>query len=381
MKKRSLRSRHTSVEISVNKTVFGHIRKGAFVLNEGDVITMSDVKNTSGMDILRDVLFPACAIFCALVFCFYLGMHWAGINVTEGETERVTIYDSVTDKSTVDFTTPDPQALPLQTLFGLLLFAVSLMLLKWLFTLEYSKLLLRFAHFLLTLLSFFVFVLAMPGYVTEQGAPVAMLAVLGVAVVYFVVWGIWFIIKRQIVETSAELLERCKTLISPVFAVFTLLVMGISIFSLISQVHVVVTEILDETFIQDDVIQTTYVRVVTPLAPTLQNYVRYLITGVVVMLGYTVLKLDINRPLKVLLNFVIYTAGYLGIWVIGMDYFRLVPSNALPAVIIYLSVYLAMLITVAVILAVRRRKLDDEEDYDAQFAIGSKRNSPSDKNR
>lgn len=345
------------------------------------ITIMSDVKNTSGIDLLRDVLFPACAIFCVLVFCFYLGMHWAGINVTEGETERVTTYDSVTDKSTVDFTTPDPQALPLQTLFGLLLFAVSLMLIKRLFTLDYSKLLLRLAHFMLTLLSFFVFVLAMPGYASEQGAPAAMLAVLGVAVIYFVVWGISIPLGKQLGKVSAEPLQRCKKLISPVFAVFTLLVIGISMFCLISQVHVIVTEIIEEVFIQDDVVQTTYVRVATPLAPTLQNYVRYLITGVVVMLGYTVLRLDINRALKVLLNFVIYTAGYLGIWVIGMDYFRLVPSNALPAVIIYLSVYVVALITVAVILAVRRRRLDDEEDYAAQFSPRVSRTPPSEKNR
>lgn len=333
---------------------------------------ISKLKMKKELDLLRDIIFPACAIFCVIVFVFFLGAHIAGVNVTESETERIITFDNSTGENIIDTDTPNPDALPVQTLFGLLLFSIALVAFGQLFKLNYSKLLLRFAHFILTLLAFFVFVLALPGYITDTGFAAALVDTLAIAVLYFVILGIKTLVMLPLRKLPLDRFDRIKKVILPTFTVFTLIVFGISIFNLISQVSVIVTEIIDQTFIHDDVIQTTYVKVVTPLAPTLQNYFRYLLTGLVVMLGYMVLKLNINKALKILFNFIIYTVGYVGIWVIGMDYFRLIPSNTLPAVIIYLAVYAVVLITVCVINAVNRRQNEEIEDYESQFSLGVK---------
>ena len=95
-----------------------------------------------------------------------------------------------------------------------------------------------------------------------------------------------------------------------------------------------------------------------------------LASAAVFAIGYAVLFTGLNKVLKAILNFVILTAGYLGIWIIGFDYFRLVKSNALPAVIIYLSVYLVALITVCIVLYVKKRKSEETEEYESQFSVG-----------
>lgn len=321
-------------------------------------------------DFLRETLLPACAVFCVAVFIFFFIAMGVGVNVTETKTEITTVYDNQTGVNDVDSPNPTPDALPVQTLMGIMLFCIALMLLGQLHKLEYGKLTVRMMHFTLTLLSFFIFVLALPGYVSDAGLPAAIIACAAVAVFYFIALGLKQLLL-MVKPLRGEAVRKVISFILPVFGVFALLVFAVSFFNLVSQVPVIVKETIEEVWEENDRVRTTYVRVATPLAPTLQNYLRYLVSGIVFMIGYAVLKMRLHAVTKGVLNFVIITAGYIGIWIVGMDYFRMVKANLVPAIVVYLIVYLVALITVSVIYAVKRRGQEDMEAYESQFRPGS----------
>lgn len=321
-------------------------------------------------DFLRETLLPACAVFCVAVFIFFFIAMGVGVNVTETKTEITTVYDNQTGVNDVDSPNPTPDALPVQTLMGIMLFCIALMLLGQLHKLEYGKLTVRMMHFTLTLLSFFIFVLALPGYVSDAGLPAAIIACAAVAVFYFIALGLKQLLL-MVKPLRGEAVRKVISFILPVFGVFALLVFAVSFFNLVSQVPVIVKETIEEVWEENDRVRTTYVRVATPLAPTLQNYLRYLVSGIVFMIGYAVLKMRLHAVAKGVLNFVIITAGYIGIWIVGMDYFRMVKANLVPAIVVYLIVYLAALITVSVVYAVKRRGQEDMEAYESQFRPGS----------
>ena len=157
------------------------------------------------------------------------------------------------------------------------------------------------------------------------------------------------------------------------FAGFTLIVFGISLFALITNFSVIVRVQEDKTFISDKVLENVYITVVTPMAPTIQNYLRYLASSAVFIAGYAVLFTKLNKVLKVSLNFLILAAGYTVIWLIGFDYFRLISAHLVPAIVIFLSVYIAALVAVSVYMFVKRRKAEETESYDNQFLPGKKK--------
>ena len=80
---------------------------------------MTDTKKKE-FDLRREVLYPACALFCVIVFIFFLVAMNVGINVTESEAERVTEYDNQTGVTDTENGAPAPDALPVQTLLGIL---------------------------------------------------------------------------------------------------------------------------------------------------------------------------------------------------------------------------------------------------------------------
>ena len=322
--------------------------------------TLKNNKNGE-YDFRRETLYPACAIFCVVVFIFFLVAMAVGINVTETETEMVTVIDGGAGTNDTSSDVPTPDALPVQTLAGIFLFAFTLMLLGQLHKLEYSALVIRMAHFVLTVLAFFVFILALPGYMSDAGLPAAIVACAAVSAVYFIIFGISRLVLK-IKPLFGERANKVKAFIMPVFAIFTLLVFAVSFFNLISQVNVVVKEVIEEVWEADDKVRTTYVRVATPLAPTLQNYLRYLFSGIVFMIGYMILKMKLHPVMKGVLNFVILTAGYVGIWIAGMDYFSMFKANMLPAVVAYLATYAVVLIAVCVVIIVKRKALEEEEE-------------------
>ncbi len=316
----------------------------------------------------KKALYSACAMFFVLVFIFFAIAWVSDINVFESQTERTHIYDGSTDTNNTTSSSKEPEALPIQTLLGLFLFSLSVMGLGGLFKLQMSRLYLNLLHFLGTILSFFIFVLAMTGNISENGLPKAMIFCLAVSLIYFIVRGISFLLKKLFSShKNSPVIVRSSRFFGAVFLGFVIIVFAVSLFALITQLDVIVTVKEDKTFIRDDVLQNMYVTVVTPLAPTVQNYLRYLASSAVFVIAYAVLFTKLNKVLKILLNFVILTSGYLGIWIIGFDYFRLVSKNALPAIIIYLSVYLACLIGISVYRHFKARQNEKNEAYQRQF--------------
>ena len=335
---------------------------------------MSKENTRKPFDFKRDALYPACAIFCVILFLFYLYAWSEGENVIENTTHHTEVFDNITGSTTTESEAPQPTALPVQMLVGIFLFALTLMLAGEIFRLEYSPLVLRLSHLFTVLVSFFIFVLALPGYVSGAGAPAAMVATLAVAALYFVFLGLKLALSKLLSRIPVGVRGAVRGFILPAVAVFTLIVFAVSFFNLISQVHVIVHENVEKVFLDDDIYQTSYRRVATPLAPTIQNYLRYLLSAAVYMIGYKLLFLPLGRVTRVVFNFLVLTAGYLGIWVFGMDYFRMVPENALPAVVVYLSAYLVTLIAVSAVIIVKSRQRDETEDYESQFSTkGRKR--------
>ena len=80
------------------------------------------------------------------------------------------------------------------------------------------------------------------------------------------------------------------------------------------------------------------------------------------MARFVILKKKLHPVGKAMLNFAVLTAGYVGIWIAGMDYFSMFKANMLPAVVAYLAVYLVTLITVCVVIAVKRKAREEEEE-------------------
>ena len=319
----------------------------------------------------KDILYPACAIFFVLVFLYFLVAMAAGLNVTESETTRTQYYDGETNTGNLTSETKDPAALPVQTLLGLLLFGASVVSLGLVRKLNVSKLTARLIHYVGTVAAFLIFVIALSGAVSSTGVPMTVVAIFAVSIIYFIVLGIATLVKKPLARLfENKRIKGAKDFIAFTLAGFTAVVFAVSLFALITQLSVIVRVSEEKIFVTDKAFDEVYVTVVTPLAPTLQNYLRYLASAAVFALGYAVLFTGLKKTVKAALNFVILTAGYMGIWIIGFDYFRLVKSNALPAVIIYLSIYLAALITVCIILYVKRRQVEETEEYENQFSIG-----------
>ncbi len=316
----------------------------------------------------KKIIYPACAMFFVLVFIFFAIAASAGINVFESETERVQIYDGDSDTNNVTSETKEPEALPIQTLFGLLLFSLSTMALGLLFKLKMNRIYLNLIHFLGTLFAFFIFVLAMTGNVSENGAAQAMVMCLAAAVIYFIVRGLIILLKKLFSShQNSPVLVRSGRFFGAVFLGFVIIVFVMSLFALVTQFDVIVKVKEDKTFISDETLQNIYVTVVTPLAPTVQNYLRYLASSAVFVIAYALLFTKLNKVLKVLLNFAVITAGYLGIWIFGFDYFRLVSQNALPAIILYLAAYFVTLISVIIYRYFKKREAEKTADYQRQF--------------
>ena len=331
------------------------------------------MNNTKEFDFRRNVLYPACAVFCILVFVYFLMAMATGLNVTETETVKSQIYDGDTDQNVVTSGGKEPAALPVQTLLGLFLFALSIMALNLVFKLNVTHIYARLIHYVGTLISFLIFVMALSGTSSVTGVPAVVVALLLVSVIYFLVLGICVIARRLFdkIESNKKLCF-VKKYASHVFAGFAVIVFAVSLFALISQFNVIVKLKEEKTFITDKKFEEVFVTVVTPLAPTIQNYLRYLASSAVFATGYAVLFTKLNNPIRVLINFLVLSAGYMGIWIIGFDYFRLVKSNALTAVIIYLSAYIVVLLAVCIVLYVKKRKSEKTEDYEAQFSVKRK---------
>ncbi len=331
------------------------------------------MNKTAEFDFKRKILYPSCIFFFVLVFLYFLIAMAAGLNVTEAETERTQYYDGEVDAGSFTSETKEPSALPVQTLLGLFLFGAAVVSLRLIFKTGISRIYARLIHYVGTVLAFLLFVVVLSGAATSTAVPLAVVAVFAVSVIYFLVFGAELLLKRLFADKKESIsANRIAKYVNMTLAGFTVIVFAVSLFALISQLNVIVRVQEEKTFVTDKAFEDVFVTVVTPLAPTLQNYLRYLASAAVFALGYFVLFTGINKVYRALINFAVLTAGYMGIWIIGFDYFRLVRSNAIPAIVIYLAVYTVVLITVCAVLYVRKRKNERNEEYQRQFSVGRK---------
>lgn len=319
------------------------------------------------LDLKKKIIYPACVMFCIIVFLYFLMAMAAGINVFDSETVYTQVYDGVNDSNEISSEVVLPKALPIQTLLGILLFSLTVKALGFLDGLDMNRTFIELVKYLGTVMAFFMFVIVLSGAASSEGGlAVAFIACLFVSVVYFAVRGIKMLVKN----IEDRRLRGAYEYFSKICSVFTAIVFAVSIFALVSGLNVIVKLKEDKTFIGDSVLQNVFVTVMTPLAPTVQNYLRYLATAAVSVISVSVLRTSMNKVAKIALNFVILASGFVLIWIMGVDYFRLVRVNAMTACIVFLSVYAVILIAVCVINYVRARKAEDEGEYEAQFSKG-----------
>ena len=325
-------------------------------------------------DFKNKILYPACILFFVIVMLYFLMAMWAGMNVTETDAVITQIYDGENDTNEVTGETKAPSALPVQTLLGIFLFSLCVIAFTLVFKMNVNKIFQLLLHYLGTLLAFFIFVLSLSGFITEDGISTAIAACLFFSIVYFIAYGAVKLFKKLTAKIPEMLKNNVVTKYLPsVFGGFALIVFCISLFALITNFSVIVRVQEDKTFIADKVLENVYITVVTPMAPTIQNYLRYLASAAVFVLGYAVLFTKLHKVAKVVLNFVILAAGYTVIWLIGFDYFRLISAHLVPAIVIFLSVYVVSLVSASVYLFVKRRNAEETEEYENQFLPGKKK--------
>ena len=138
----------------------------------------------------------------------------------------------------------------------------------------------------------------------------------------------------------------------------------------------VTTKINSDSYWADDRVQITeYVTIVNPLTPTVNNYLRYLGTAAVLVLGIALLFTKANAVLKVFMNFAVTTVGIILIWPLQLDYFKLpaLSNNLITAATVYASLYLAVLVITAVTVFIRKRRSEETEEYESQFSVAKKK--------
>ncbi len=323
----------------------------------------------NNIDFKKKILYPACAMFFVLVFVFFFIAAMTEQNVSGERFTPEYVYDDATGESTLTFGGAQRLvALPVQTLLGLFLFSLSVFALGLIFKLEMSRIYLNLLHYIGTILSFFIFVLAMTGNIGENGVPKAMVICLGVSVLYFIVRGAALIVKKLFAShKNSPIIVRSAKYFGAVFTGFTVIVFAVSLFALITQISVIANLNVEKDFIHADVLQETSLGLATPLAPTVWNYLRYLASAAVFMLAYAVLFTKLNKVARVLLNFAILAAGYVAIWIFGLEYFRVARQNSLPAVIAFLVTYAVVFTAVCIYRYVKTRNSEQTENYQRQF--------------
>ena len=329
-----------------------------------------------GIDLIREIILPACVLFAVILFVFMLGAMSAGVNVTETKTFITEIYDGETGNTTVDASAPSGYAMPVQLLLGMFIFSIAFFALKLVFRSDYSKIFKLFVHFLGTTFAFYLFILVLSGFVSNGNFVVSLFAAIVYGVVYFLIYGIIVLIGKLFPGgiPQTKVLGFLKMQVPKVFAVFTVILFSLTLYSLIMgelfDLKVVVRINENKEWLDDRVQKTTYTTLITPLAPTLQNYLRYLASSIVIIGSFFVFSLKLNKAICALLNFLILFAGYSLIWLVSLEYFYGQSNVLIVAITVFAAVYIVLLAAVSVTLFVKKRKKEKNQDYENQFLPG-----------
>ncbi len=340
-------------------------------------MSKKDVESTyKPFTFLYDVLYPACALFAAIVFGAFTSLFLLGYNVTETRDSYISKQNDDTEDFTNEWLIGDEYSLSLPMLIGIFLFCLSVFAMFYVYRLGFDKISARLLHFFGTLLSFFICVLTFSGYIsyaeTSFGSIVLSLAL--VSILYFVCVGIKKLFTPLISKTksnsSGTFSTAVRRYIAPSITFFAFSVLLCAILAYFLPVNVKVN--LDTSWDPDAqrTIYESYDTIITPLAPTLQNYLRYLGSALFLIIGFSFLTSKLPAIARWSLNFLTYFGGFTAMWLIQLDMFKELESSLLYAVIAFIAVYLLF----AIFMFIRSDFKKDEGDYDAQFSAHKHKN-------
>jgi len=324
----------------------------------------------------RNILYPSALIFTAIILVSYLVFILLDFNVTESRDFVTHTFNNYTKTNTYDYKVGPEYAFHIVQLVGFAFFSVALSALSLVHKLSYSKPVKRLIHFSGAMFSFFIFVLLLSGAVSDIDFARSMGAMLAVTVLYFVLLGIKnllkIFLKRFSFNPQSRIRDFCVKYVLPVFVIFTAAVIIGALLAMFIKVNVVIN-LNGPNYPDDDRIGiTTYETIINPIAPTFQNYLRYLGSALLFTLSLSVLFTKLNKFIKIAINFVINAAALSLLWLIQLDIFKELDNVALYTVVGFLAIYLVSLITVSIVLFIRARKREDDGEYGNQFMSGRK---------
>ena len=333
--------------------------------------SINSTEKTSVSPLLRTAYVTA-AIFTAIILISYTVFFLMGFNVTETRDFVTHTFNGHTDTNSYDFKVGREFAFDLVQLIGFLMFSATLAALAFVHKTSLSKPLKRLIHFIVALVAFYLFIMVLSGSASNGGFGVSMGITVAFALFYFAVVGIAAVLKKLIRIPDCAAKRFALRYLPPILLVFTVTVIVAMALAMVMNVQININKIGPNYPYDDRVAINTYETIITPLAPTFQNYLRYLGSSAALVLSIAALSLKLAKGIKALLVFVINGAALALLWLIQLDFFKELDGALLYAAVGYVVLYLVIVLTVGIISHVRKRNAEDEEEYESQF-LGAKR--------
>lgn len=329
-------------------------------------MTKNKAEALSPFKFKRDVLYPASAVFTAITLGMFSLMWLLGANVTEVRDKYTIKYNKDGSILSDDWLVGEAQAFGIGMLIGIFLFSMSIFALNYFFREGYSKPTKRIIHFIGTELSFALFVLLFSDYVSGETVTfgLAMVAMAVVAVVYFITLAVKFILTVPIRVIKNKLGKLIYAYVGPIFSIYTLTVFVTAFISLFAftNIEIPLPDQWNPNLIE------SYETLVSPIAHTLQNFLRYLGTSAFLVLSLAVFKVKLPNVAKGLLNLLICSSAFFVLWYIQMPYFYELEGMRIASIVVFYSIYLAVFIIACIIAFIIRRQKEKKEEYVSQFS-------------
>ncbi len=328
------------------------------------------IKEKKPLSFVRDILVPACAMFGAVILGIYTFMYLLGFNVTETRDKFTSKYDAITDDYSKEWLVGAQDSLPPMLVIGILIFCFAVFALAYLSYMELDKLSTRLLHFGGTLLAFLLFVLVLSGYASGEQTTFAsiMLALVLVGICYFICLAIKLLLRRPTAFVKKKFQPILSRFIAPVTVVFAFLITVCTLLALFITTDIKIG--YSEDFDSDNghLLYESWETLITPLAPTLQNYLRYLGTAAIIVLSLLVFLTTLPKVAKILLNFAVCCVGFFTIWFIQLDFFHELDDMSLISVIFFLALYAVIFTAASVICFILKRRREMTDGYVSQFS-------------
>ena len=231
-------------------------------------------------------------------------------------------------------------------------------------------------HFVLSAIAFFMLVLVFGGFLSDNGFGPSMAIIVIFSLCYWIAIGLKALIKKLGSRFSSKtVIRQIKRFAPAAFALFTAVLFALTAFSIIGgelfDLKVTMKTNENSWWPEDREEVTEYTTIITPLTPTVNNYLRYLGSALVIVLGIALLYLKFNTVFKVVLNFCVIAGGLSLIWLAQLKFFTL-GNILIISVVSFLAAYFVTLISASIVLFVRKRRREADEEYESQFSVGKK---------